>query len=301
MLIGLFSTNASPGVTTTAMALGSVWPSPVVVIDADPSGGDILAAAGAVVEADREHNLLELLRLGRQGQIPQVLDSQITVLPTGAPVVAGLAHPGQAGGLAWTDLAEGLRAVTYRDVLVDLGRWGVPYAPAPILRACDLLLLVVRTQLRGLRRAERILPLIREDVERHNPGGGSVGLLVVNDHGPYAVADIVRSAKLGVPVFGELPLDTRTAAVFSEGAPPGRHWDRSPLARALPGVVRTVGQLAQQQRALRTRAPLLRQQHSTPTPVAQPPVEATAPGPPLREMARTPRRLSAVPSTGTEN
>ncbi len=138
MLIGVLSTNASPGATTTAMALSSVWPSPVVVVDADPSGGDILAAAGAVVEADREHNLLELMRLGRQGQIPQVLDSQITTLPTGVPVVAGLAHPGQAGGVPWTDLAEGLRAVTHRDVLVDLGRWGVPYAPAPVVRACDL-------------------------------------------------------------------------------------------------------------------------------------------------------------------
>ena len=301
MLIGLLSTNGSPGVSTTAMAMGSVWPSPVVVIDADPSGGDMLAAAGAVVEADREHSLLELLRLGGQGQIPRVLDSQITVLPTRAPVVTGLAHPGQAGGLAWTDLAEGLRAVTHRDVLVDLGRWGLPYAPAPVLRACDLLVLVVRTQLRGLRRAERILPLIREDVQRHNPGGASVGLLVVNDHGPYAVADIARSAKLGVPVFGELPLDTRTAAVFSEGATPGRHWDRSPLARALPGVVRTVGQLAGQQRALGTRAPLLRQYPSAPTPLPRPPAAATTPGVPVREMARTPRRLSAVPSTGTAN
>jgi len=129
MLIGLLSTNGSPGVSTTAMAMGAVWPSPVVVIDADPSGGDMLAAAGSVVEADREHSLLELLRLGGQGQIPRVLDSQITVLPTGAPVVTGLAHPGQAGGLAWTDLAEGLRAVTHRDVLVDLGRWACPTHP----------------------------------------------------------------------------------------------------------------------------------------------------------------------------
>jgi hypothetical protein len=297
MLIGLFSTGGSPGVSTAAIAMGSVWPSPVVVVDADPSGGDILAAAGSVVEADREHNLLELMRLGRQGQIPQVLDSQITMLPTGAPVVAGLAHPGQAGGVAWTDLAEGLRVVTHRDVLVDLGRWGVPYAPAPVLRACDLLLLVVRTHLRGLRRAERILPLIREDLDRHNPGAGSVGLLVVNDHGPYAVADIVRSTKLGVPVFAELPLDTRTAAVFSEGAAPARHLDRSPLARALPGVVRTVGQLAQQQRALGSRAPMLRQQPTIPTPVPRQAVPVAAPGVPLREMLRTTRRLSAVPPT----
>jgi len=166
-----------------------------------------------------------------------------------------------------------------------------------------LLLLVVRTQLRGLRRAQRIVPLILKDLDRHNPGGGSLGLMVVNDHGPYAVADIVRSANLNVAVFGELPWDARTAAVFSEGATPGRHWDRSPLARALPTVVRTVGQLAQQRRALGTRAPLLREQPMTPTPVPRQPVEVPAPGVQLREMARGPRRLTAVPykPTGTAN
>jgi hypothetical protein len=301
MLIGLLSTGGSPGVTTTTIAVGAMWPGPVVVVDADPSGGDILAAAGGAVEADRERNLLELMRLGRQSHLPEVLDSQITVLPTGVPVVAGLGHPGQAGAVSWTDLAEGLRAVNDRDVLVDLGRWGMPYAPAPLLWACDVVLLVVRTQLRGLRRAERALPLIAEDLDRHNPGAGSVNLLVVNDHGPYAIADIAR--RVGVPVLGELPLDTQTAAVFSDGAAPGRHLDRSPLVRALGSVVRTSGQLGQQRRALGTRAPLIRQQPATPTPVSlrPTPIPAAAPGVGLREMSRSPHRLAAVPRTETES
>ncbi len=299
MLIGLFSTSGSPGVSTTTMAMGSVWPDPVVVIDADPSGGDMLAAAGGAVEADREATLLELMRRGRQGHLPEVLDSQITTLPNGASVVAGLGHPGQAGGVAWTELAEGLRAVTHRDIVVDLGRWALPYPPTPLLRACDLLLMVGRTQLRGLRRAERVLPLVAEDLDRHRPGIGNVGLLIVNDHGPYAVADIAR--RLKAPVLGELPWDTRTAAVFSDGADPGRHMDRSPLMRALPGVVRAVGQLARQRRALGSRAPLVRQPPSTPTPVPQAPSTAPAapPGVGLREMERSPRRLSAVHSTET--
>jgi len=102
MLIGLLSTNGSPGVSTTAMAMGAVWPSPVVVIDADPSGGDLLAAAGSVVEADREHSLLELLRLGGQGQIPRVLDSQITVLPNATPP----AWPIPAKPVGWRGLTS---------------------------------------------------------------------------------------------------------------------------------------------------------------------------------------------------
>ncbi len=305
MLIGLFSAGSSPGVSTAVLAMGSAWPSPCVVIDADPSGGDLLAAGGSVVEADREHNLVELMRIGRQGQIPQVLDSQITRLPVGVDVVAGLAHPGQSAGVVWGELAEGLQAVMHRDVLVDLGRWGSPFAPAPLLRACDVLLVVVRTQLRGLRRAERVLPMIKEDLDRHNPGAGDVGLLIVNDHGPYAVPDIAR--RLSAPVLGELPLDARTAAVFSDGATAPRHMERSALARAVPGVVRTVGQLAQSRQALGRRGPLIRQQAVDPSPspvrrVTTPPSPspaAAAVG--LREMSRSPRRLSAVPPTGTDS
>jgi hypothetical protein len=309
VLIGLLSTGGSPGVSTLAAVMGAAWPDPVVVIDADPAGGDLLAGAGGVVEASRDRGLLELVRLGRQDDLRVVLDSQIVTLPTGVPLVAGLGHPGQAGGVNWSELADGLRAVTHRDVLVDLGRWSMNYPAAPLLRACDVLVLVVRTQLRGLRRAERTLPLIREDVDRHNPGVGAMGLVVVDDNGPYAVADIAR--RLGVPALGEVAFDPRSAAVFSDAAAPSRGHDRSPLLRSVPGVVRSVGQLAQQQRALGTRRTLLREQHhadatvviAAPGAPAPPPVgttpaarHATAAG--LREMPRRQRRLNAVRPDG---
>ena len=42
-LYALVSAGGSPGVTTTALALALSWPSPVVVAECDPSGGDVLA------------------------------------------------------------------------------------------------------------------------------------------------------------------------------------------------------------------------------------------------------------------
>ena len=41
MLIALCSDKGSPGVTTTALALGSAWVTPVVVVEADLAGGDL--------------------------------------------------------------------------------------------------------------------------------------------------------------------------------------------------------------------------------------------------------------------
>ena len=268
MLIGLLSTGGSPGASTTAAVMAVTWPDPVVVVDADPAGGDLLAGAGGEVEASRERGLLELVRLGRQGDLPMVLDSQIVTLPTGVPLVAGLGHPGQAGGVNWAELADGLRSVTHRDVIVDLGRWTMGSPAAPLFRACDVLLVVVRTQLRGLRRAVRTLPLIRDDMDRHNPGVGAMGLVVVDDNGPYATADIAR--RLGVPVLAEVAFDPKSAAVFSDAADPTRGHTRSPLLRSMPAVVHAVGQLGHQQRALGTRHTLLREQQGADTTVILP-------------------------------
>lgn len=297
MLIGLVSAGGSPGVTTTALAMGSVWPGPVVVVDADPSGGDVAAAGGGVVDASLS-NVLELVRLGRHDRLPQVLDTQIQTMPFGTPVVVGFGDPTQVGAVSWPDLAAGLAAVRHRDVLVDLGRWGIPFPPAPLLRACDLLLLVVRTQTRALRRAERILPLIRQDLNRANPGNVGVDLLVVDDHGSFSVADISR--RLGVHVLGELPHEAKTAAVFSDGAAAPRHLERTPLLRSVQTLVRTTGQLAQQRRTLGARALLLRQQPlsmSPPRPQAATHAPATSPDQVagLSVMPRAARRLRPVP------
>ncbi len=298
MMIGLVSAGGSPGVSTTAVAMGGIWPDPVVVVDADPSGGDILAGAGGVIPAER--NLLELVRLGRHGRLLDVLESQISLLPSGTPVVAGLGQPGQAAGVPWASLAEGLGSVTHRDVVVDLGRWMMPYLPTPLLRACDVVLLVVRTQLRAVRRAERVLPLIRDELDRGVPGTGALGLLVVTDHGPYAPTDIGQ--RMQIEVLGGLPFDPRTAAVFSDGADPARHLDRSSLMRGLRPLVDTVGRLAQARRTLGTRTRVLRAQDPGEDAAVRPvpaPRPTPAPGVGLREMPRSARRLSAVQSPGT--
>lgn len=295
MLIGLCSAGGSPGVTTTVLAMGSVWPAPVVVIDADPSGGDVAAAGGGVIDASLS-NVLELVRLGRGNLIPRVLDSQIQTMPFGTAVVVGFGDPSQVGAVSWPELAAGLRAVEHRDVLVDLGRWGIPFAPGPVLRACDVLVMVVRTQTRALRRAERVLPLIGRDLDRANPGNAGVELLVIDDNGSFSAADISR--RLRAHVIGELPHDPKAAAVFSDAAPAPRHLDRSPLVKGLAAVVAACGQLAQQRRSVGSRASLLREpvvRSLRPGPHSGAQQPQAAPASALTIMARAPRRLRPVP------
>jgi len=51
---------------------------------------------------------------------------------------------------------------------------------------------------RALRRAERVLPLIREDLDRFDPGNAGVDLLVVDDNGSFSAADISRRLRVHV-------------------------------------------------------------------------------------------------------
>jgi hypothetical protein len=43
-LIVLASASGSPGVTTTALGLALTWPRPVLLVEADPTGGSAVAA-----------------------------------------------------------------------------------------------------------------------------------------------------------------------------------------------------------------------------------------------------------------
>ena len=42
-VVALASASGSPGVTTTALGLALLWPRPVLLVEADPTGGSRLA------------------------------------------------------------------------------------------------------------------------------------------------------------------------------------------------------------------------------------------------------------------
>ena len=66
MLISLLSIKGSPGATTAALALGSVWPRTALVVDVDPQGGDALAGVGGGRQA-ADRGIVDVLAEARYG------------------------------------------------------------------------------------------------------------------------------------------------------------------------------------------------------------------------------------------
>lgn len=252
--VAVCSAKGSPGVSTACLALSLMWPKPMVLVDADPAGGDLLPGffrgeqpAGRGVLAltldARNSSMRELLWL----QVLPMTDSKTWLLP-------GVSSPRQLRSVDWAQLAATLPGLQYQlapvDALSDLGRLrpeneaarpGSP-GPEPLLQAADLVVIALGGSLAAVRAAQLRVEQLRA-LLGDGPGraGRLVGVLVGRPR-PYGEAEIGRA--LGIPVVARLPHDTRTADTLMAGAPARRGWRAAPLMRAASAIADLLVQLA---------------------------------------------------------
>lgn len=225
------SARHSPGVTTSVLALAAAWPAerPVLVVEADSAGGDLICYFRLLVEP----NLLSLAAAGRSAVTEGDVWEHAQQLPGGSAVAAVVApvNPKQVGAalatLSGAGLADVLAALD-ADVLVDAGRLD-PDSPAlGLFSGAEARVLVGRPtlnqadhlQLRGaLLAALGVTPL---------------HLLVVGE-GRWSPVELARSMG-GPTLLGALPCDASGAeAVTGQGRGP-RGLRRSALWRSARGI-----------------------------------------------------------------
>lgn len=148
-LIALASAKGAPGVTTTSLVLGALWPRPVVVAECDPSGGDVATrlpgADGSAL--DPQTGLLSLVAAGRRSLYAELVDAHLQQVVGGLEVLAGPPFPEQASGLqpAWPQLGPVLAGLPRHDVIADLGRIGALTPQNALLSSAHAVVLLVGT------------------------------------------------------------------------------------------------------------------------------------------------------------
>ena len=125
-LVTVCSGKGAPGVTSAALALTAAWPRPVLLLEVDPSGGDIAlrcrAAGGHELTA--RPSLLDLAGDVRSAfDADAVLSKSSQQLACGVRVVQGVTSPAQAAGIGglWPQIAKAARTAQV-DVIADVGR-----------------------------------------------------------------------------------------------------------------------------------------------------------------------------------
>lgn len=234
-LIVLTSASGSPGVTASAVGLALSWPRPVLLVEADPTGGSSVLAGYLRGQTAPTASLIDLALAHRHGQMEQTIP-EVAVRIEGAPasLLPGTRSHTQAPSLVplWEPLAAALKGLerTGQDVIVDAGRLGLHGHPEPLLYAADLCLLVVRSDLVSLAGARSWAETLRGGFERVG-GSASLAVLMVGEGDPYSRREVHKV--LQAPVIASLAADSKAAQVFARGATAPRKFDTSPLVRSL--------------------------------------------------------------------
>jgi hypothetical protein len=250
-VVAFASAKGAPGVTTTVLALAVAWHRPALVVEADMAGSSSVLSGFLRGSTDHSRGLVGLSVSARQhGFTDHGLWEQCLRLWDERYLLPGIADPAQAAALtsAWAPLALVLADLEAAgvDVLVDAGRLGTAYAPMPLLRAADCVVLVTGTRLPDVYAVSRRVPGLRADLAAHGDAAG-LRALTVGEGRPYTNREIETS--LGITVLGSIAWDPLSADVYSVGATPGRRFESSPLARTAAATASTISGLVRDVRS----------------------------------------------------
>jgi hypothetical protein len=313
-IVAVTSAKGSPGVTTCALALTLTWPRDVLLVEADPAGGDILAGyIRAELRGDR--GLAYLAVAARHDRLADELAIELAAQVVGLSarkngpsrlLLPGISEPAQAVGVAaaWPTLARFLARFDAgpggtggsetsnpagsgpRDVVVDCGRLAAAYPPFALVSAADVVLLVVRTSLRSAASAASAVATLRRELAT---GGGDPDrlALVVVDSGEYRPADLARS--LGAPIAATIPWREREAAALSDGI------GRAPESSVLMRSARTAAEALVRKLTRAASAPVA-PEPNRPLSTGLVPIERATPSNAARLSLPTDRQLPWAPS-----
>lgn len=244
VLIAIGSVKGSPGVTSTALALAAAWPRAVVLLEADPAGGDLAyrcnAAHGGALAPHK--GLLKLAASVRAGAAAaDSVSAQAERLACGVDVVQGVTSAAQGRGIArlWPMIAAACVSAEH-DVIADVGRLERAMPVLDLVREATVVLMVTTRALGpvmqltdGLqdlapalagRRAVPVVPILIGDESRA-------------EEDCMDLDDLLHRAGLPTRPARGVAYDPKALARLEGGEHVDRRLARSPLIRSVKTIV----------------------------------------------------------------
>ena len=247
MIVGVASAKGAPGVTSCALVLAHMWPRPVIVLEADTAGGDLVFRVrtrdGELLDDAR--SVVQLAAASRQpAPPPDLLGEWAQPVSETVSVVKGVTGSAQARSLAalWSHIGKTVEA-SHCDVIVDLGRIRPDSAVLNLAQVCDELLLVTAATLEGVTHVAALAHDLSPIVGVSQPV--SLRALVVSPdaHASNDRRDIDSFLSQKNLIVGEtlsLPYDPNGLALIEAGQVSSKRAARSLLVRAGRRVVETL-------------------------------------------------------------
>lgn len=224
MLVALGAGKGSPGATTCALAVAAAASNALgrdgaLLVEADPSGGDLECWCGPLGEAGLMSAATDIRFLSDSGRLQELV---VEVVRGVDAIAAPTADAVASATLRSTPPDFGATlAAGDRVVVADIGRIASSGVHADVLlQAADLAVVVCRPTLASIEHSRGLVAALSAFVPT---------AVVVVGTGPYGVDEIARA--LGVDAAWSLPWDSRGVATLVERGV-GRAWLRSSLGVA---------------------------------------------------------------------
>ncbi len=232
-LIALASIKGSPGVTTAATALAASWPAgrQVLLVEADPFGGDLAPRYGA----NPTGGLASLFAAARRALNPEDVWDHVDHLPGGLPVLFGLTgmHQATANEKAWPVIATALGDID-ADVVVDVGRLlpNLGGGVRDVMAHTDALVVLCESRLEAIVHLQEALPGLLAELRSRRL------LIVPTGTVQFSASDIART--LQVEVLPSMPDDPPAAGALANRRPVKR-LERTRLIKWANQVIAALG------------------------------------------------------------
>ena len=152
MLTVLTSGKGAPGVTTVALSFALAWPTPVLLVEADPAGGTIRHGYGQGADL-LGRSVLGWHVAARRVGAREAIWANAVRLQGECWLVPGVDAPAQAASIDCAALAATLTGIGV-DVLVDAGRIPGPAGIGPLVAVADKIVVVLRSTLASVHAAQ---------------------------------------------------------------------------------------------------------------------------------------------------
>lgn len=245
MLIALCGDKGAPGVTTSALAIGSAWPGPAVVVEASPTGGDLairLRPKGSVLP--ETPTVLSVVAASRGAEGTNAVINHSHPLNSTTTVVPGPALVEQLTNIRdWSPLADALSRSSV-PVFADLGHLHAASATIAVAARADLVVVVSRPDMASVVRVRERLVRAATDLARVRGTAPPLFPLLVSTsrHGQADVADLLAvlaetPARPFLVDAGFLALDPAAVRRLEVGEEPSGRLSRTALMRTARLVV----------------------------------------------------------------
>lgn len=214
-LIVFTSAKGSPGVTTTALGVASVWESQAFLIEADPAGGDLAHRFG--ISGD-----VGLMSLAAAARRDKDCLGDHSRLASGVNIVVGPPSPEQATAAVGMIASSKVLDVSDAVLIADCGRIDLRGPSRPILDDANLVVVFVRPEIADVAHVAAVVPDLKRNTTK-------VGVVVVGN-GPYAPSDI--ASVLDVELLGTIPHDPVGAGIASGKPGNAKSFQKSAFIRA---------------------------------------------------------------------